>query len=137
MKLVPSTQHSLPIWVGGQGVRPRKRSTDFAGYMPLATPGRFTELIPLVKKTLEEKGRDGNSFGTMGRIPLADGTPLENLLMLLEWIELGVTHIALTSTGALDPLTGEKDIEVNSETHSPRRHQNSHPQMASLRNFPE
>ncbi len=104
MAINPHSQHEVPIWVGGLSVQALERAAIYGnGWMPLGDVGPFIEGKQILLRLLETNRRAVEHFGFMGRITLGTKTIEACVDDYLAWIDAGVTHIALTTTGQGNP----------------------------------
>ncbi len=94
-------QRPIPIWIGGSHERQLRRTALLAdGFFPQRPlEGGWQATIEQLRTWLEEAGRDWSSFGIEQRINVASGTPEEWRAAADEWIDLGATHLSLTTMG--------------------------------------
>lgn len=111
MAINPRPEKEIPIWVGGWSKKSIERATKLAdGWMPMDEPDKFALTKNYLIEQLQLNHRDPQKFKIMGRVTL--GTkPIEQCVIdYLKWIDLGVTHIALSTTGT-------KNAQVNFHEH--------------------
>jgi probable F420-dependent oxidoreductase len=118
MAINPPFGYEVPVWIGGQSRAARKRAAQFGtGWMPMGDVDQFQDQIGYLQEQLELTGKDPGDFQTMGRIALGKTPPADWLDNLIEWIDAGVTHIALTTTGEENDVhpPGKNNLQHHSE----------------------
>ncbi len=103
MAINPPAEHEVPIWVGGLSPAALERAAFYgSGWMPLGDVEPFIKGKEVLLRLLDENHRDPNDFGFMGRVTLGTKTLEESVDDFLAWIDAGVTHVVLTTTGKDD-----------------------------------
>jgi probable F420-dependent oxidoreductase len=94
-------QRPIPIWFGGQAEEAVIRAARLGdGWMPnYRTVEEARPALEMIKRTLEDHGRDFTSFGLEARLPYAKGDQKEWESFLASWEKAGATHITLNTMG--------------------------------------
>lgn len=101
MALNPRPNTKIPIWVGGQAAPVLDRAAQYGdGWIPLGNVETVIEKMALLHQNLEKYGRTIEDFKIMGRVTLGTKPLNECVFDFLRWQEVGVTHIALSTTGS-------------------------------------
>jgi probable F420-dependent oxidoreductase len=110
-------QKPIPIWFGGSDDRALRRLARLGdGWFPLLPPDeKCREVIERLRGYAQEAGRDPNTLGIEGRIPLGqDGgnkdAPQKWLEQISAWKTLGASHVSLNTMKA--GLTGQAHIDA-------------------------
>ncbi|MDH3446024.1 MAG: LLM class F420-dependent oxidoreductase [Deltaproteobacteria bacterium] len=95
-------QRPIPIWFGGSDDRALRRLARLGdGWFPLMGPDeKCRGLIEKVRDYAQESGRDPNSIGIEGRIPMAQGDPDTWVEQMDAWKEMGASHVAVNTMKA-------------------------------------
>ena len=95
-------QRPIPIWFGGSDDRALRRLARLGdGWFPLMGPDeKCRGLIEKVRDYAQESGRDPNSIGIEGRIPMAQGDPDTWGEQMDAWKEMGASHVAVNTMKA-------------------------------------
>lgn len=129
MAILPKANFPAEIWTGGGltnnskfSEKPIERAAKMAdGWMPMGEPSRFKERLPILKKYLRQYGRQVRTFPTMGRIPLGQLDKTAWLDTYGEWLDLGISHLALTTT-VDDSKRAELSKKELEKVSDPRHH---------------
>jgi probable F420-dependent oxidoreductase len=95
-------QRPIPIWIGGGVEAALRRAARLAdGFFVLGPLEGHTmpETIALLRRWVEEAGRDPAAFGIEAHIDVARGTPGDWRAAYDEWRALGASHVALVTLG--------------------------------------
>ena len=95
-------QRPIPIWLGGAADAVLRRVAKIGDgwyYRPHSNLDARAAL-DVVRRHLEEEGRDPRSFGIQVAMRLADHAPDTWAQRVGEWQELGATHLALNTLDA-------------------------------------
>ncbi len=94
-------QRPIPLWFGGHAEEVLRRAARLGdGWMPnYRQVEQAQPALDLMKRSLEEYGRDPVSFGLEPRINYNLGGPVEWEAMLNSWQEAGATHISVNTMG--------------------------------------
>ena len=110
-------QKPIPIWFGGSDDRALRRLARLGdGWFPLLAPDeKCREVIERLRGYAREAGREPNTLGIEGRIPLghASGnkdTQQKWLEQISAWKNLGASHVSLNTMKA--GLTGQAHIDA-------------------------
>ena len=105
MAINPRPDKEIPIWVGGWHKNSIDRATKLAdGYMPLDEPEKFELSRSYLMQQLKANNRDPKTFKVMGRITLGAKPMRQCVKDYFKWIDLGVSHIALSTTGTKNKM---------------------------------
>ena len=105
-------QRPIPIWFGGNAEPVLRRVGRLGdGWFPLADAGdKVRAMIEKVRGYAKEAGRDPAAIGIEGRVSVAGGTPEKWREAVLQWKELGATHLSVnTMKAGLAGATGHVD----------------------------
>jgi probable F420-dependent oxidoreductase len=94
-------QRPIPLWFGGNAPEALARAARLAdGWMPgPPTAAGAAAQLDLIRRTLEQHGRDPARFGIEARIPYAAGAAVWET-SVAGWEAAGATHISLNTMGA-------------------------------------
>jgi len=94
-------QRPIPLWFGGHADEVLRRAARLGdGWMPnYRQVEQARPALELVKRSLDEHGRDPASFGLEPRINYSIGGPAEWTAMLQSWQGTGATHISVNTMG--------------------------------------
>jgi probable F420-dependent oxidoreductase len=94
-------QRPIPIWFGGHAEEAVQRAARLGdGWMPnFYTPEEAAGTLDLIKRTLDENGRDYSSFGLEARLKYEQGNPANWEPWINGWQKAGATHICLNTMG--------------------------------------
>ncbi len=95
-------QRPIPIWFGGNAEPVLRRVARLGdGWFPLADAGdKVRAMIEKVRGYAKEAGRDPAAIGIEGRVSVAGGTPEKWREAVLQWKELGATHLSVNTMKA-------------------------------------
>ncbi|MBU2543467.1 LLM class flavin-dependent oxidoreductase [Patescibacteria group bacterium] len=100
MAINPLPDSPIPIWAGGWSKKAIDRAAKLAdGWIPMDNVEKVMILKKLLLERLEKYGRDPETFKIMGRVTLGTKPMKECITDYFKWIEGGVSHIALSTTG--------------------------------------
>ena len=105
-------QRPIPIWFGGNAEPVLRRVGRLGdGWFPLVDAGdKVRAMIEKVRGYAKEAGRDPAAIGIEGRVSVAGGTPEKWREAVLQWKELGATHLSVnTMKAGLAGATGHVD----------------------------
>jgi probable F420-dependent oxidoreductase len=94
-------QRPIPLWFGGQAEEVLRRAARLGdGWMPnYRQVEQARPALDLLRRSLEEYGRNPASFGLEPRLNYSIGGAPEWTAMLQSWQEAGATHISLNTMG--------------------------------------
>ena len=94
-------QRPIPLWFGGSAEVVLRRAARLGdGWMP--TYARVEQARPaleLLRRSLEENGRDPLAFGLEPRLKYGAGSPAEWEAVITEWQQAGATHLSVHTMG--------------------------------------
>ena len=94
-------QRPIPLWFGGDAEVVLRRAARLGdGWMP--TYARVEQARPaleLLRRSLDEYGRDPASFGLEPRLKYSAGGPAEWEAVITEWQQAGATHLSINTMG--------------------------------------
>ena len=95
-------QRPIPIWFGGNAEPVLRRVGRLGdGWFPLVDAGdKVRAMIEKVRGYAKEAGRDPAAIGIEGRVSVAGGTPEKWREAVLQWKELGATHLSVNTMKA-------------------------------------
>jgi len=95
-------RRSIPIWMGGSADSAVRRIARIAdGWFTQAQPdGDGPQRIARFRELLREFGRDPATFPIEGRVVFAKRTPEEWVSRARVFVELGLTHLEVSTMGA-------------------------------------
>lgn len=94
----PFAATGIPIIVGGHSEAAARRAGRLGdGFFPAALPARVAELVPIMRQSAEQAGRDGDSIEIT-----ASAGPVIDLDILKRYADLGVARV-LISMPTYDP----------------------------------
>ena len=105
-------QRPIPIWFGGNAEPVLRRVGRLGdGWFPLVDAGdKVRAMIEKVRGYAKEAGRDPAAIGIEGRVSVTGGTPEKWREAVLQWKELGATHLSVnTMKAGLAGATGHVD----------------------------
>ena len=93
-------QRPIPVWIGGSAEAAIRRAARLAdGYFPQRPlDGGWPATLERFRAWASEAGRDPADIGIEWRIPVGEGTPDDWRRSAEEWLELGATHLSVTTT---------------------------------------
>jgi probable F420-dependent oxidoreductase len=94
-------QRPIPLWFGGQAEEVLRRAARLGdGWMPnYRQVEQARPALDLLRRSLDEYGRDPASFGLEPRLNYSIGGAAEWIAMLQSWQEAGATHISVNTMG--------------------------------------
>ncbi len=94
-------QQPIPIWFGGHAEAALKRAARLGdGWMPnYYTPEEAVEALDLIKRILDEQGRDPAGFGLESRLKYSKGDANAWEPWIRSWQAAGATHVCLNTMG--------------------------------------
>ena len=94
-------QQPIPLWFGGQAEEVLRRTARLGdGWMPnYRQVEQARPALDLLRRSLEEYGRDPASFGLEPRLNYSIGGPAEWMAMIQAWQAVGATHMSVNTMG--------------------------------------
>ncbi len=94
-------QRPIPIWFGGSADEAIRRMARIAdGWMSnFRDPAQAHHAVDLLKRALDEAGRDRSQFGIEARISYGEGDPRVWAEQIKHWQELGATIFSANTMG--------------------------------------
>jgi probable F420-dependent oxidoreductase len=95
-------RRGIPVWFGGSDDRALRRLARLAdGWFPLLDPDdKCRAAIEKIRSYARSAGRDPNTIGIEGRIPVGQGAPEAWLKRIAAWKQLGATHVTVNTMKA-------------------------------------
>jgi probable F420-dependent oxidoreductase len=94
-------QQPIPLWFGGQAEEVLRRTARLGdGWMPnYRQVEQARPALDLLRRSLDEYGRDPASFGLEPRLNYSTGDPVEWVAMIQAWQAVGATHMSVNTMG--------------------------------------
>ncbi|HSQ16581.1 MAG TPA: LLM class F420-dependent oxidoreductase [Anaerolineales bacterium] len=94
-------QQPIPLWFGGQAEEVLRRTARLGdGWMPnYRQVEQARPALDLLRRSLDEYGRDPASFGLEPRLNYSLGGPMEWMVMIQAWQAVGATHMSVNTMG--------------------------------------
>lgn len=94
-------QRPIPIWMGGTAEIALKRAARIAdGWMSnFRNPDDAPAAVDLIRRTLQEMGRDPATFPIEARLVYGEGKADVWVSQIRKWRDLGATHISMNTMG--------------------------------------
>lgn len=94
-------QRPIPIWMGGTAENALKRTARIAdGWMTnIRNPDEAHGAVELIRRTLQEVGRDSSVFPIEARIVYGEGNAQVWQTQIQKWEDLGATHVSMNTMG--------------------------------------
>jgi probable F420-dependent oxidoreductase len=95
-------QQPIPVWIGGDTEVAAARAARLGdGWIPHGRPDdEFRRRVDQMRQFAAEAGRPADAIGVEARLNLSDVPERNWLDEVRRWQEIGVTHLALATTGA-------------------------------------
>lgn len=113
INLLP-VQCPIPIWMGGAADVVLRRTARMAdGWIAfLTSPPEFRQVVNKLHGYLEEYGRNKESFRLVNYLHLGQIPEAEWGQVLVEWQEIGVTHVGILATASWDAGLSNMDATL-------------------------
>jgi probable F420-dependent oxidoreductase len=94
-------QRPIPVWMGGTAENALRRIARISdGWMSnFRNPDDARPAIQLLRRMLEEAGRDPSAFPIEARLAYGDGSASAWHAQIRKWQDLGATHFSLNTMG--------------------------------------